>query len=105
MGRNVLAGLVSALALIAPTGVLAAPVKREAPVSGRIVAKKVGETMVLTRTTDSRAAEVSQDVKAGDVLRTNASGTLALVFADRTQVRLARNTVLRVNAVQRGAPS
>lgn len=61
--------------------------------------------MVLVQTNASRRAEVRQDLKAGDVLRTNASGTLAIVFADSTQIRLARNSVLRVNAVTRGSPS
>lgn len=46
-----------------------------------------------------------QDLKAGDILRTNSRGTLAIVFADRTQIRLGRHSVMRVNAVSRGAPS
>ena len=43
--------------------------------------------------------------KAGDILRTNAGGTLAILFADRTQIRLGRNAVLLVKAVQAGVPS
>ena len=96
------AGL-SALTIAASAA--AAPVPRSGAIAGRIVAKKQGETAVLQPVPAQRPAEVRQDLKAGDVLRTNAAGTLAIVFADRTQVRLARNTVLRVNSVQRGTPS
>ncbi|WP_284126145.1 FecR domain-containing protein [Parerythrobacter aestuarii] len=50
-------------------------------------------------------AVASQDLKAGDVLRTNASGTLAIVFADGTQIRLGRNSTLVVKRVAKGGPS
>ena len=39
------------------------------------------------------------------MLRTNAAGTLSIVFADRTQVRLGRNSTLLVRAIQDGRPS
>ncbi|GGE04159.1 TonB-dependent receptor [Aureimonas endophytica] len=39
-------------------------------------------------------------MKAGDVIRTNAYGQIALLFADRTQVRVARNSVLVVKDVR-----
>jgi tetratricopeptide (TPR) repeat protein len=83
----------------------AAPVQRSGAISGRIVAKKQGETAVLLPTPAQRPAEVRQDLKAGDVLRTNAAGTLAIVFADRTQVRIGRNSTLVVKQVRAGVPS
>jgi tetratricopeptide (TPR) repeat protein len=91
--------------LLVGTSLAAAPVPREGPISGRIVAKKQGETAVLVPTRQQRPAEVRQDLKAGDVLRTNAAGTLAIVFADRTQIRLGRNSTLVVKQVRQGSPS
>src|SRR5690242_8294985 len=80
-------------------------VPRTPPISGRIVAKKAGETAILRPLRGQRPAEVHQDLKAGDILRTNSAGTLAIVFADRTQIRLGQNAVLLVKAVQAGVPS
>jgi tetratricopeptide (TPR) repeat protein len=104
MRTHLKAGLASA-ALAASAAAYAAPVPRQGPLSGRIVAAKGGETAVLVPAPAARAAEVRQDLKAGDVLRTNAAGTLAVLFADRTQVRLGRNTVLLVKQVAGGSPS
>src|SRR4051794_10152771 len=81
------------------------PLKRTQPISGRIVARKSGETEVLNPFPILRAAEVRQDIKAGDVLRTNKVGSLALDFVDHTQIRLGRNTVLLVKEVRAGVPS
>jgi len=92
-------------ALLVSTSALAAPVPRDGAISGRIVARKQGETAVLVPTPQQRPAEVRQDLKAGDVLRTNAAGTLAIVFADRTQIRLGRNSTLVVKTVRAGTPS
>ncbi|WP_068876802.1 MULTISPECIES: FecR domain-containing protein [unclassified Phenylobacterium] len=98
------AGLAILLATAA-TGATAQPVPRAAPVSGAIAAAKGGETALLVSETNLRRAEVRQQLKAGDTLRTNAAGTLAIVFADRTQIRLGRNSVLLVKQVTAGAPS
>ena len=46
-----------------------------------------------------RGIDINQDLLPGDVLRTNASGHLAVLFADNTQIRLARNTTLLVKQV------
>jgi tetratricopeptide (TPR) repeat protein len=92
-------------AVLAHASATAAPVPRQGPISGRIVAKKQGETAVLRPAPEQRPAEVRQDLKAGDVLRTNAVGTLAIVFADRTQIRVGRNSTLVIKEVRRGAPS
>ena len=46
-----------------------------------------------------RSVDINQDLLAGDVLRTNANGHLAVLFADNTQIRLARNTTLLVKQI------
>ena len=46
-----------------------------------------------------RGIDINQDLLPGDVLRTNASGHLAVLFADHTQIRLGRNTTLLVKQV------
>ena len=81
------------------------PLKRTQPISGRIVGRKTGETAVLQPSPAVRDAEVRQELKPGDVLRTNRLGTLALDFVDHTQIRLGRNTVLVVKEVRAGVPS
>jgi tetratricopeptide (TPR) repeat protein len=78
---------------------------RPAPAAGRIVSTKGGEQAQLLPETRLRGAVPRQDLKPGDTLRTNASGTLAVLFADRTQVRLGRNTVLVVKAMANGSPT
>ena len=49
-----------------------------------------------------RTVDVRQDLRAGDVLRTNANGNLAILFSDRTQVRLGRNSTLVVKSIGAG---
>lgn len=101
-GRNVgLAALLSGVA----AGALAAPAPRSAPLSGAITAARGGEQAALVEAPAWRSAEVRQQLKAGDTLRTNGAGTLAIVFADRTQIRLGRNSVLVVRQVTAGVPS
>jgi len=85
--------------------VSAQTVKRSGAISGTIVSAKGGEQATLIPSKTWRRANVRQKLKAGDVLKTNRSGTLAIVFADRTQVRLGRNSTLVVREVKRGAPS
>ncbi|MFN3990096.1 MAG: FecR domain-containing protein [Erythrobacter sp.] len=79
--------------------------QRPAPAAGTISAARGGEEATLVPERSWRRVVASQDLKAGDVLRTNANGTLAIVFADRTQIRLGRNSVLVVKAVAAAAPS
>lgn len=82
------------------TGALAqSPVPRPTPVAGSIVAAKGGEELRFVRENLWRAAEIRQDVVGGDVLRTNAIGNLAILFADQTQIRVGRNSTLTVNEV------
>lgn len=81
------------------------PVRRDAPVSGDVVTIRSGEDIQLVSVTARRQLVAGQSLKAGDIIRTNASGTVAIVFADQSQVRLGRNTTLEVRQVTRGTPS
>lgn len=84
---------------------IADPVSRTAPLSGQVVSVRQGEDIVFTQEDTRRKIVTRQDLKAGDVLRTNAKGAMSIVFADQTQIRLARNTTLEVKAVAQGSPS
>jgi hypothetical protein len=96
--RNIL--LFFPIALLAhiacPDATDAQPLKRAAPLSGQIAATKGGEPATLIPRKTWQRAVVQQDLKTGDVLRTNAAGTLAIVFADGTQVRLGRTSSMVV---------
>ncbi len=46
--------------------------------------------------TNWRVVDLNQDLLDGDVLRTNATGQLAILFSDHTQIRLGRNSALQV---------
>ncbi|WP_229954654.1 FecR domain-containing protein [Parasphingorhabdus litoris] len=85
--------------------IAAQPVKRAAPLSGKITATKGGEQATLLPRKNWQKAVRQQDLKAGDVLRTRAAGTLAIVFVDGTQVRLGRNSVMVVRRVSRRGAS
>ena len=61
--------------------------RRPPAISGQIVPTRAGEEIELVETPSFRGAEARQDVEAGDVIRTNAYGQIALIFADRTQMR------------------
>lgn len=93
--------LAALLAATAP--VLADVIPRTDPVAGSVVAVKTGEEIALVENPDWRSLAAAQPVKAGDVLRTNAAGQLAILFADRTQIRLGRNTTLVVKDLRPGA--
>lgn len=77
---------------------LAEPTKRSGTIAGKIVTAKGGEQGQFVPSRTFRTAEARQDLKRGDVLRTNRSGTLAILFANRTQIRLGSNSTLVVNA-------
>ena len=57
-----------------------------------------GDALLRVRNCGARP-QIRQDVIGGDVLRTNAIGNLAILFADQTQIRVGRNSTLTVNAV------
>ncbi|MEP2101702.1 MAG: FecR domain-containing protein [Parasphingorhabdus sp.] len=83
----------------------AQPLKRTAPLSGQISATKGGEQATLLPRKAWQKALRRQDLKAGDVLRTKAAGTLAIVFVDGTQVRLGRNSIMVVRRVAKSGSS
>jgi tetratricopeptide (TPR) repeat protein len=74
----------------------AEPVQRSEPVAGAVIARKVGEEIRFFDVASWRIVDLSQEVVSGDYLRTNANGSLAVLFADQTQMRLGRNTTLLV---------
>jgi Flp pilus assembly protein TadD len=83
----------------------AEPVARDAPAAGSVIARKTGEEVRFIDVSTWRGVDIHQDLLAGDVLRTNAQGNLAVLFADKTQVRLGRNTTMLVKEVNPGADS
>ncbi|MCJ8054792.1 TonB-dependent receptor [Shinella curvata] len=86
--------------LAIPAIAVAEPQPRTPLISGQIVQTRIGEDISFIETPALRPLEIGQDVKAGDVVRTNEIGQVALVFADRTQVRVGRNSVLVVKDVR-----
>lgn len=85
-------------ALIGASSMLAFadPVPRPPPAAGAVIARKSGEEVRFIDASQWRFVDVKQDLLAGDVLRTNAVGQLAILFSDRTQIRLGRNSSLVV---------
>lgn len=94
--------LVSALAAALAVPAAAEPVARPSPTAGEVIATRVGEEIDLIEAPVPRGLEVLQDVKAGDVLRTNPLGQVAVLFADGTQLRLGRNSTLVVQEIAEG---
>lgn len=94
-------GLALALAALAfcPAGAQEAPVTRTGAVSGSVVARQSGETIRFVRTEVFDPLILGQDLLAGDVLRTGPQGLVSILFADRTVMRLHRDSELIVNAV------
>jgi len=72
------------------------PLPRPSPAAGSVIARKSGEEVRFVDISSWRYVDLKQDLLSGDVLRTNATGQLAVLFSDRTQVRLGRNTSLLV---------
>ncbi len=84
----------TALSLVVPAR--ADPLPRSSPAAGSVIARKSGEEVRFVDISGWRYVDLAQDLLSGDVLRTNATGQLAVLFSDRTQVRLGRNTSLLV---------
>ncbi|KQV39296.1 FecR domain-containing protein [Rhizobium sp. Root1204] len=72
------------------------PLPRPSPAAGSVIARKSGEEVRFVDISGWRYVDLQQALLSGDVLRTNATGQLAVLFSDRTQVRLGRNTSLLV---------
>jgi len=96
---GVAAALAVMLTIAAPLS--AAPVSRPQTSIGTIVSTQGDEQMRLVEAPDWRAAQLEQGLLAGDQLRTGGFGALTLLFADRTQLRVHRNS----NLLVRAAPS
>ena len=90
------------LAAAIPAPAWAEPVARSAPAAGAVIARKAGEEVRFIDLSNWQVVDLKQDLLTGDVLRTNAAGQLAIVFSDRTQVRLGRNSSLVVNQMTAG---
>jgi tetratricopeptide (TPR) repeat protein len=75
------------------------PVQRAGPAAGAVIARKVGEEVRFIDLSSWQFVDLKQDLLTGDVLRTNATGQLAILFSDRTQVRLGRNSSLVVKQI------
>ncbi|MCO5731452.1 FecR domain-containing protein [Rhizobium sp. SSA_523] len=81
---------------------LAEPRPRAAAAAGAVIARKAGEEIRFIDISAWEVVDLKQDLLSGDVLRTNANGQLAILFSDRTQVRLGRNSSLLVRQVAGG---
>lgn len=90
------------LAAAIPAPAWAEPVARSAPAAGAVIARKAGEEVRFIDLSNWQVVDLKQDLLTGDVLRTNAAGQLAIVFSDRTQVRLGRNSSLVVKQMTAG---
>ena len=75
------------------------PFPRASGRAGAIVSAKGGEELQFTREQAWRPAIVRQDVIGGDTLRTGEIGTLGVLFADQTTIRVGRQSTLIVNQV------
>jgi tetratricopeptide (TPR) repeat protein len=90
------------LAFCLATSASAEPVPRSQPAAGAVIARKTGEEVRFIDVSDWRYVDLKQDLIAGDILRTNDTGQLAILFSDRTQVRLGRNSSLVVKQITAG---
>lgn len=97
------------IAVLAITGsafpAFAEVISRVSAPEGAVVARKTGEEVRFVEIPDWRGVEVDQDLLAGDTLRTNAQGNLAIRFVDNTLVRMGRETVLRVRRIDAATSS
>ena len=78
---------------------------RVASADGSVISRKSGEEIQFIDVPAWRSVSVNQDLLAGDTLRTNAVGSLAIRFADDTLVRMGRNTTLLVRKISSSADS
>ena len=100
--------IVFAAVLLLLAGVLASqargePVPRGGSVAGAVIARKTGEEVRFIDVSRWQFVDLKQDLVGGDVLRTNATGQLAILFSDRTQIRMGRNATLVVKQINSGS--
>lgn len=79
-----------------------AAIDRPSPGVGEVVGAQGGEEINLVERRAWAPVEVAQRLLAGDTLRTGTYGNLALLFADRTQIRVHRNSTLLVKDIATG---
>lgn len=87
------------LALHATVPAFADILPRSGQSAGSVISRKTGEEARFIEVSNWRTVDVNQALLPGDTLRTNAFGQLALLFTDRTQLRLGRNTTLVVKQI------
>lgn len=90
--------LIASLSALAAFPALAVE-PRPAPIAGAIVTVNGDESLRFVSEANWRIAEATQELLAGDALRTGPAGTLALRFADETMIRVHRNSELTVKAL------
>jgi Tfp pilus assembly protein PilF len=64
-----------------------------------VISTRGGEELQLRKEADWRSVVATQNLVGGDTLRTNSAGAVAVLFEDRTQVRVGRNSTLIVKEV------
>ena len=82
--RRYLLGVAAVCVMAGSEPALSEVLARKATPAGSVIARKVGEEARFIEISDWRTVELHQDLLAGDVLRTNALGQLAILFSDRT---------------------
>jgi len=97
--RRVVATTCCLLLLHAASPAIADVIPRSGQAAGSVVSRKAGEEARFIEVGSWRSVDVKQDLLPGDTLRTNAVGQLAILFSDRTQLRLGRNTTLVVKHI------
>jgi tetratricopeptide (TPR) repeat protein len=97
--RYLFAATVALLAVAPVTKGAADPVPRPGSVAGAVIARKTGEEVRFIDVSNWQFVDLKQDLVSGDVLRTNATGQLAILFSDRTQIRMGRNATLVVKQI------
>ena len=80
--------LTASLGFLSAVSAYGEPVPRTRTISGQVVQTRAGEDIVFVENTSKQALKVRQDVRAGDVIRTNPTGQIALLFADRRKFKL-----------------
>lgn len=89
-----------ASAILAPgLAVRADVLPRTAEAEGTVLARKTGEEAQFVELPAWQPVDVNQDLLAGDTLRTNAAGHLTIRFADKSLVRMGRNTTMLVKKI------
>lgn len=90
--RSLLSGLLAAMLMVAVTPVAAAPVANVISLQGK------GEVRAV-QARDWKPAVVQQALDHGDFVRTGDMSQMAILFTDRTQIRLNQNSQVQIKSV------